>query len=165
MIHDTARRADDDLRALLQPAKLAIIGLPAVNGQLPHTAPEESQLGHFFGHLDGEFARGAKDQNLRGAQRGIDPPPEWAPPPRNRAWQSLSAVPAKARVRKKVSFAFGLVSRDCAWGEHYPHPAYFAEAAMESRERLGVRRRTLSITHNFAKPGVQTFSGPYLLSS
>ena len=33
VIHDAARRADDDLRALLETVELALVGLPAVNRQ------------------------------------------------------------------------------------------------------------------------------------
>ncbi len=33
VVHDAAGRADDDLRALLQPAELAVVGLAAVDGQ------------------------------------------------------------------------------------------------------------------------------------
>ena len=71
VIHHAAGRADDDLRAVLQAAKLALVALPAVDRQLADAALEKGELGDFFRDLHGQFARGAEDQHLRGAQIAI----------------------------------------------------------------------------------------------
>src|SRR5471032_3092370 len=48
MIHDAPGRADDDLRPLLQTAELALVGLAAVDWQLPHFALEDGELRDLF---------------------------------------------------------------------------------------------------------------------
>ena len=64
VVHDAARRADDDVRALAEAKKLAVVGLAAVNRQGVEAAFEEGQLVDFLGNLDGQLARRAEDQNL-----------------------------------------------------------------------------------------------------
>ena len=69
VVHDAARRADDDVRALAQPEELAVVGLAAVDRQRVEAAFEERQLVDFLGNLHGQLARRAKDQHLRGRAR------------------------------------------------------------------------------------------------
>ena len=64
VVHDPARRADDDLRALPQPVELAVVGLAAVDRQRVDAALEERQLVDLLRDLHGQFARRAKDQHL-----------------------------------------------------------------------------------------------------
>ena len=71
VVHDAARRADDDVRALAQAEKLAVVGLAAVNRQGVEAAFEEGQLVDFLRNLHRQLARRAKDQNLRVAPRDI----------------------------------------------------------------------------------------------
>ena len=56
----------------LQAVKLAVVGLAAVNRQRMNAALEERQLMDFLGNLHGQFARGAKDEDLHGALPRID---------------------------------------------------------------------------------------------
>lgn len=72
MVHDAAGCADDDLGAGLESGVLAFVGLAAVDGQGVDAAFEEGKFVDFFGDLDSEFARGAEDDGLDGAEVGID---------------------------------------------------------------------------------------------
>ena len=64
VIHDAARRADDNVGALAQTGQLAVIGLAAIDRQGMEAALEERQLVDLLGNLDGQFARGAEDEHL-----------------------------------------------------------------------------------------------------
>ena len=75
VIEDAARRADHDLRALLQRLDLARHGRAAVDGH--HLRPAElTDLLHLARHLEGQLARGAEDQRLhrldRRAHQAVD---------------------------------------------------------------------------------------------
>ena len=72
-VNDASGRADDDLGAFFQSADLAVIALTSVNRHLAHTAFKQSEFRDFFGHLDGEFAGGAQNQDLGGPQGDVDP--------------------------------------------------------------------------------------------
>ena len=72
MIHQTTRRTDDDLRAGIEAAELALVTLATVNGQLAETAFEKRQFRHFFCDLDRQFARRQQNQNLYGAALYVD---------------------------------------------------------------------------------------------
>jgi hypothetical protein len=67
VIHDAARRPDDDLGAIAQAAQLPLIRGAAVDGQLAHPAFEERERSHVLGHLHGELARRAEHERLRDA--------------------------------------------------------------------------------------------------
>ena len=71
VIHHAPGRADDDLRAGLQAAKLPLVRLPAVDRQLAHAALEGGELRHLLRDLHREFARGAKHQHLRRGERRV----------------------------------------------------------------------------------------------
>jgi hypothetical protein len=71
MVHNAAGSADDDLGALLEAEELAFVGLAAVNGEGVDAALEEGEFVDFFGDLDGEFASGAEDNDLDGAERRV----------------------------------------------------------------------------------------------
>jgi hypothetical protein len=73
MVHDPARRADDDLGAFAQPAKLTVITLPAIDWQFAHAALEQRQLGDFLRDLHGQLARRAKNQHLGRTQVAVHP--------------------------------------------------------------------------------------------
>ena len=62
VVHDAARRADDDLRAIAQAAQLAVVGLAAVDRNFPHALLEGGELRHFLRDLHGQLARGAEDE-------------------------------------------------------------------------------------------------------
>ncbi len=72
VIHHPARRSDNDLRARAQAAKLPLVGLPAVDWQLAHSAFEEGELRNLFRHLHRQLARRAEHEHLRRAQAGVD---------------------------------------------------------------------------------------------
>ncbi len=65
VVHDAARRADDDLRALPQAQELAVVGLAAIDRQRMNAALEQRQLVDFLRDLHRQFARRAKDEHLR----------------------------------------------------------------------------------------------------
>ena len=71
VVHDAARRADDDLRALFEAPELAFVGLAAVNRQGGDAAFEERKFVDFLRHLHGQLARRAQDEHLHRAQVGV----------------------------------------------------------------------------------------------
>ena len=72
VIHHAARRADHDLHAGLEGAKLPVVALSAVDRHLAHALLEERQLPGLLGDLHRQFARWAEDQHLNDAARGVD---------------------------------------------------------------------------------------------
>ncbi len=64
VVHDATGGAHDHLRASAQGLELAVDGLAAVHGQHVQAALARGKLGQFFGHLDGQFTRGAQDDAL-----------------------------------------------------------------------------------------------------
>ena len=55
VVHDATGRADDNMRALLQSKKLAVVGLATVDRQSVETAFEERQFVDLLGNLHGQF--------------------------------------------------------------------------------------------------------------
>ena len=72
MIHDAPRRADDDLRALLETKELPLVRLSAVDRQRIDAAFEQREFVDLFRNLDGEFARRTKDEHLNSADVGVN---------------------------------------------------------------------------------------------
>ena len=71
VIHHAPRRADDDLRAVLQPGELPLVARAAIDRQLLHAALELREPRHFLRNLHREFACRAKHEHLRRAHRHI----------------------------------------------------------------------------------------------
>jgi hypothetical protein len=68
VVHDAARRADDDLRPGVQRAELPLVALAAVDRHLHQAFLEKGQLAEFLRHLHRELARRAEHEHLHRAQ-------------------------------------------------------------------------------------------------
>jgi hypothetical protein len=66
VVHDAARRAHHDVRAMLQAGQLRAHGGAAAQGQDLHVVLGRGQAAQFLRHLVGQFARGAQHQGLHG---------------------------------------------------------------------------------------------------
>ena len=64
VVHDPARRADDDLRPIFQTPDLSGNVLAAVDGQHLDTVHVFGQIPDLSGYLDGQFPGGAKGNGL-----------------------------------------------------------------------------------------------------
>ena len=71
-VEDTAWRADDDLRAGLQGADLAVVGGAAVDGGGADAIAESGDLVNLRTDLHGQLARRAHDEALRRAACVVD---------------------------------------------------------------------------------------------
>ena len=71
MVHDAPRRADDDVDARAQASELAVVGLPAVDGEDGDVAGAAEVVDRLR-HLHRQFARGGEDERLHLAPRGVD---------------------------------------------------------------------------------------------
>ena len=65
VVHDPARRADDDVHAAAQRAELHAVGLPAVDGQHVHARQPSGIPLEGLAHLEGELSRGSEHERLR----------------------------------------------------------------------------------------------------
>ena len=73
VIDDTARRADDDVRAASQPGQLHRVGLAAVDRQHGDLRQVRAVTTERLGDLQSKFASGRQHQRLSVLTRGVDP--------------------------------------------------------------------------------------------
>ncbi len=72
VVHDAARRADDDMRAVLQAVALRPHGGAADQRQYLDVVGEARQAAHLLRHLVGQFARRAQHHGLHGKAARVE---------------------------------------------------------------------------------------------